>query len=124
MGNAITAVFKGVVGKVAAYAANATEFMRVGRQGQMITDGLHGAYYQATKDGDIFHACSLGAGVALSVDVEGTTQSFALYNPPGSGVDEGAFDPAKKQHTCNRRQSCQRNNRRHWTWKYYVGTQC
>ena len=84
MTNAIQKLY-GLVGK-RHYANDSEAPFRQGIGGDQISN-LYGKYYQITRDGQLYHACSTGAGVALSLDVEGTTQSFALYNPASSGVD-------------------------------------
>ncbi len=68
------------------YSNDAEAAFRQGVGGDLTAD-LYGKDYQITRDGQLYHACSTGAGVALSIDVEGTVQSFALYNPASSGVD-------------------------------------
>ena len=84
MTNAVQKLF-GLVGR--RHYANDTEApFRQGIGGDLISN-LYGKNYQITKDGQLYHACSSGAGVALNVDTEDTTLSFALYNPASSGVD-------------------------------------
>ena len=81
----VTAIFKALVGK-RQYSNDQEVYVRAGRSGEVIT-AVHGKYYQATKDGEVFHAHTAGAGLALNGDAEGTTWDMALYNPAGSGVD-------------------------------------
>lgn len=45
----------------------------------------HGRYYDAARDGRLFHAQTAAAGVAPGTAI-GTTAPFALHNPLGSGV--------------------------------------
>lgn len=82
----IFATLRAMVG-IKNYQSDSEVIPRAGSGGQLLVDGLHGAYYQAAKDGQLYHATTGGAGVALSVDVEGTTWSAALFNPAGSNID-------------------------------------
>ena len=82
----VNATFKAHVG-AAAYAGNQDVTPRAGKGGDILVSDLNAPYYQATKDGSVYHATTVGAGVAHNVDVEGTTWDVALYNPSGSEVD-------------------------------------
>ena len=82
----VNATFKAHVGS-AAYVGNQDVTPRAGKGGELLTADLNAPYYQATKDGQVYHAVTVGAGVAHNVDAEGTTWDVALNNPAGSGVD-------------------------------------
>lgn len=79
------ATLRGLVGK-RDYASDQEVNFRASRHGEMLTQ-LHGKYYQAAKDGVLWHAVTTAAGVAPGTDSEATAQAVSLYNPPGSGMD-------------------------------------
>lgn len=58
----------------------------LGRLGDLLSQPA-GKYYALAKAGRIYHVTTTAGGVALNVDVEGTAQSFVLYNPTSSGTD-------------------------------------
>lgn len=57
--------------------------VRLGRLGEGVVTELHGKYYEQSARGNVFTAVQANAGVILNT--LGTTASFALLNPPGSG---------------------------------------
>jgi len=83
----IFANLRGTVGKKFFNGDQDVNF-RAGRGAEVITDNLNGRYYQAAKDGELFHATSATPdGTAMVLDVEGTTWTNAINNPASSGVD-------------------------------------
>jgi hypothetical protein len=58
--------------------------LRQGRMGELIVTDFRGKYAEANSRGMLFHACTAIAGVTLPI-ITSTTQTYALWNPPGSG---------------------------------------
>ena len=81
----IFATLRGLVG-FRTYTSDQEVNFRAGKNGQFVVDP-YGRYYQAAKDGFLWHAVTTDAGVAPGTDSVATTQAVSLYNPPGSGVD-------------------------------------
>jgi hypothetical protein len=59
--------------------------IRVGYEGQLITSGLHGHYFETALNGNMFVASTATAGIALIVAAT-TGNHPTLWNPVGSGV--------------------------------------
>lgn len=59
---------------------------RLEATGALVTQQLHGRWYESAKRGNVYHATTAKSGVAPGTDT-GATAAFALYNPAGSGKD-------------------------------------
>lgn len=60
--------------------------VRLGRQGEVIIQGLHGDYYESVLRGKVFSGAN-PAGVTTSVGASLTHTGLCLTNPTGSGVN-------------------------------------
>jgi hypothetical protein len=77
-------IIKGKVGPIRRDVGDTSE-LRLGYEGQIIIADLHGRYFEAALNGNMFIATSLTAGVALLV-AHATNGNPTLWNPAGSGV--------------------------------------
>ena len=60
--------------------------LRLGNEGQLITQRLHARHYEAAKRGALFHASTTILGLAIPI-YTGTAPKVMLFNPLGSGVN-------------------------------------
>jgi hypothetical protein len=77
-----------VTGKVGiqSNADGSTTLLRQGKQGQLISDSLHGQYFESNLRTTVYTASNAVAGVAPGTAL-GTTPPIAIYNPINSGVN-------------------------------------
>lgn len=59
---------------------------RLGKDRQLIVDGLHGSQYESASRGNMFSATQATAGVAPGTAFS-TTPPLQVWNPPNSGVN-------------------------------------
>lgn len=57
-----------------------------GKSLEALVAELHGKYYTLTYRGNVFHGATAAAGVLIPVQST-TGPTFAIWNPPGSGVN-------------------------------------
>lgn len=67
-------------------AENSNPDFRLGRDRQLITDGLHGNQFEAVSRNAMFSATQATAGVAPGTAFS-TTPPLQVWNPPNSGVN-------------------------------------
>ena len=67
-------------------AGTITTAERIGPQGQLLTDSVHGAMYESSRNGTLFFAANQAA-TAVSVALTLTYTGLALYNPVGNNRD-------------------------------------
>jgi len=67
-------------------AGQTIEIERIGPQGQILNDQLHGTMYEASRIGTLFFAASQAA-TAVSVALTTTYTGLCLYNPVGNNRD-------------------------------------
>ena len=77
-------ILEGKVGPVRRDFGDQSE-LRTGYEGQLITNNLHGRFFEAALNGNMFVAQAATAGIALIVAAT-TGNCPTLWNPAGSGV--------------------------------------
>ncbi len=81
---------QGKVGPI--YAADAMLVdPRLTRDGGLVTQDLHGRFFETVVRGNVYEACTAVAGVPHGTTI-GTTAAFTLYNPLGSGKNLVVLD--------------------------------
>ena len=68
------------------YSPGSSNTASLGRQGELLTAPVHGAWYNAARAGNLFHGSTAAAGTTIPVS-SATAATFTLYNPAGSGVN-------------------------------------
>ncbi len=77
---------RGLVGAPSTPYADGNPFQpRMGRLGDTIVSEFRGKFGEANSRGQLFHFCTLVAGVTLPIFTN-TAQTYGLRNPAGSGV--------------------------------------
>ena len=59
----------------------------MGNENQQFVDNLHGRYYQAAKEGRVYHSATTPLGLAIPIYTSVTPLGNVLWNPQGSGVN-------------------------------------
>ena len=57
-----------------------------GRAGQLLVSETRGQFGEMSHRGGVFFGCALTSAIAIPVATTTSGSTFALYNPPGSGV--------------------------------------
>lgn len=65
---------------------------RGGKEGALVTQHLHGKYYETAARGNVFVASTLAAGIVVPFIAATVTSKFTLVNPAGSGVNVELID--------------------------------
>ena len=61
--------------------------VQLGKNGDLLTSGMHGNYSAATRAGGVFLGSTLAAGIAVPFNATTLSSKFTLWNPASSGVD-------------------------------------
>lgn len=67
-------------------AAGVIGLARGGKEAQTITSHLHGKYWEAAMNGQLFTASSVIAGLVMPVAAATLNSKWTIWNPAGSGV--------------------------------------
>ena len=67
------------------YSPGQTVTQGYGRSGEALVGHVHGSYYHANREGNLFYASNAAAGAAFTIFSNASFVGLALWNPEGSG---------------------------------------